>query len=867
MRQPQFSATSETGPFRPTKMEGDMTPFADERPAGSKQDNEVTQRETPRPPRASYLESLSQQRRSELANLRREPFSSTKQDDPNSEDYSYISHDFGRSDKLPDWLPPDPKSSEYTASQHLPRQMGHNDQSNRGRDFDSLAAASLGRMNTTPHRGLPPRATMSTPKAVLSDLYDTPTPTHSSVLSQEGQEAVARLRASKQRSSESSRVLQQGASLPLADRSKYQFETDSEDDEEAVSVETGSEWLGRNANKVRKFSFLGILRLILAFQGDRVGGTIISGAKTDTYEEIFEKNAYRDLSNMQSGVYGRKSAQSYVYQDRQLTAEEEEEEDILASWQEIRFMKQQDVSSTRNALGAAAEAVAGETGQSTLARLGLQGERLHSTEKNLDLAADHNRVPEEKARELKRLNKSMFTVRVGNPFVAAERKRELDENILNNHRDKERLRRAETLILPSTLSSRPPELSPFDIATIQDSAVMMSGSTSIQNESSDANQMEMSPTDPKPETTAESISQDPARGSELEQLASQVSPLPFNSAPYSRTRVRTPTDTMRQRSERMSRRGQEAKEQEMQQGGRGRKEEAAAEINPILRQRQPGLVEVVSVEKSTQKTKNRFLQSLRLGRKKEKAPEAIPRKDVWGPEEEGVDQFPDLPPLTPKQTTNVQQRDQRNPSGVSAGSMPLRTYIPAEESKPTTSASKVDISGVLCPALGVHVLPPRLELNRFVSARVTEKPDGSLEEIEPDREDIERQLEDEQGVKPQRGYALHTWKAYEMPTESHERQSLGIQGNLHLEEEEGYEDIHELHFGDPDKLRREKEKEDSRRRRALAPIPKDTTPSAATTEIDDLILQWTNIDKDSLNELNKEAGVGGEEDKLSEIET
>jgi hypothetical protein len=484
-------------------------------------DDEVTQHEAPRPPRASYLESLSQQRQSELATLRRELCSSTKQDDPNSEDASHISDALRsyyseKGDKLPDWLPPDPKSSEYTASQRFQRGMGHNDQSSRGRDSGPLTAASLGRMMNTPHRGPLPTATMSTPKAVLSDdqvatndiipisdkvtkdditpigdLWNTPTPTHSPVLTQEGQEAVATLHASKQRSSESSRVPQGRAGLPLADRSEYQFEADSEDDEEAVPVETGNKWLGRVANKVRKFSFLRILRLILVFQGDRVGDTIISGTKTATYEEIFGKTAYRNLSNVQSGTYGRKSAQSHgVYQDRRLTAEEEEEEeDILATKQEIRFMKQQDVSSTRNALQVATKAE--ETGRSTLARLGAQGERIRNTEKNLDLAADHSRIAEEKVRELKTLNKSMFAVRAGNPFASAERRRKLDEDILNSHRDRERVRRAETLIPLSTLSSRPPELPPFDMEEIQDPSVTISGSASIQSESSDANQIEM----------------------------------------------------------------------------------------------------------------------------------------------------------------------------------------------------------------------------------------------------------------------------------------------------------------------------------------------------------------------------------------
>jgi hypothetical protein len=42
--------------------------------------------------------------------------------------------------------------------------------------------------------------------------------------------------------------------------------------------------------------------------------------------------------------------------------------------------------------------------------LGAQGERIHNTEKNLDLASSQNRIAEEKARELKTLNKSMFAV-------------------------------------------------------------------------------------------------------------------------------------------------------------------------------------------------------------------------------------------------------------------------------------------------------------------------------------------------------------------------------------------------------------------------------------------------------------------------
>ncbi|KAF2836229.1 hypothetical protein M501DRAFT_987403 [Patellaria atrata CBS 101060] len=130
--------------------------------------------------------------------------------------------------------------------------------------------------------------------------------------------------------------------------------------------------------------------------------------------------------------YGTEGQGGYgAYQDRQLTAEEEEEEDVQASKQQIRFMKQQDVSSTRNALRLAAQAE--EQGRSTLTRLAEQGERIHNTEKNLDLASHQNRLAEDKARELKTLNRSMFAVHMKNPFTATSRRAERDAEIMESH--------------------------------------------------------------------------------------------------------------------------------------------------------------------------------------------------------------------------------------------------------------------------------------------------------------------------------------------------------------------------------------------------------------------------------------------------
>lgn len=111
--------------------------------------------------------------------------------------------------------------------------------------------------------------------------------------------------------------------------------------------------------------------------------------------------------------------------DRQASAEDDEEEDVEAIKQEIRFVKQESVASTRNALKAAAAAE--ESGMNALNSLSLQGERLHNVRKNLDLADNGNRTAAEHARELKTLNRSMFAVHVKNPFNSTARNKEREQ--------------------------------------------------------------------------------------------------------------------------------------------------------------------------------------------------------------------------------------------------------------------------------------------------------------------------------------------------------------------------------------------------------------------------------------------------------
>ncbi|KAL2840692.1 hypothetical protein BJY01DRAFT_218264 [Aspergillus pseudoustus] len=143
---------------------------------------------------------------------------------------------------------------------------------------------------------------------------------------------------------------------------------------------------------------------------------------------------YTEQQQQQPGGYGGASSgyATGTYEERQLTAEEEEEQEIQAVKQDIRFVKQGDVSSTRNALRIAAQAE--ETTRETLARLGAQGEMIHDTERHLDAAGVEGRIADEKARELKTLNKSMFAVHVSNPFTSAQRRKERDDRVMNVHR-------------------------------------------------------------------------------------------------------------------------------------------------------------------------------------------------------------------------------------------------------------------------------------------------------------------------------------------------------------------------------------------------------------------------------------------------
>ncbi|KAK3192829.1 Protein transport protein S9 plasma membrane t-SNARE [Lecanicillium sp. MT-2017a] len=119
-------------------------------------------------------------------------------------------------------------------------------------------------------------------------------------------------------------------------------------------------------------------------------------------------------------------------EQRELTEEEQEEAEYQAILAEKRQLQQESASSVSRSVQMARQA--NEVGRSTLARLGGQGERLYNTEKNLDLAANQNKIAQDRAAELKTLNRSMFAVHVSNPFTSKQRQQRADEEVMNRHR-------------------------------------------------------------------------------------------------------------------------------------------------------------------------------------------------------------------------------------------------------------------------------------------------------------------------------------------------------------------------------------------------------------------------------------------------
>ncbi|GCE99823.1 protein transport protein S9 plasma membrane t-SNARE [Zygosaccharomyces mellis] len=142
-------------------------------------------------------------------------------------------------------------------------------------------------------------------------------------------------------------------------------------------------------------------------------------------EEVGRRSQGQDMGASNRGFKTFEELQK----EEEARQQQEEDEAVDEVKQEIRFTKQGSVQSTRNTLRMAEEAEM--SGMNTIGMLGHQNNQFGNIENNLDLMYAHNRVADDKIGELKKLNRNMLAVRVGNPFNSRRRAREKAETMKN----------------------------------------------------------------------------------------------------------------------------------------------------------------------------------------------------------------------------------------------------------------------------------------------------------------------------------------------------------------------------------------------------------------------------------------------------
>jgi hypothetical protein len=84
-----------------------------------------------------------------------------------------------------------------------------------------------------------------------------------------------------------------------------------------------------------------------------------------------------------------------------------------------------------------------ETGRGTLATMAAQGERIHNTERNLDLASIGSDQANGQTKELARINASMLSV-IPNPFTGNRKREKEMQKAMDAHQDARETREATT---------------------------------------------------------------------------------------------------------------------------------------------------------------------------------------------------------------------------------------------------------------------------------------------------------------------------------------------------------------------------------------------------------------------------------------
>jgi len=136
----------------------------------------------------------------------------------------------------------------------------------------------------------------------------------------------------------------------------------------------------------------------------------------------------------------KQATRKYGYEGREQEEDFDEEEEVEGIKQEMRGIKQESLASTRNALRIAREAE--DTARGTVGKLADQSERIANTERHLDIAKANNQRAEDKADELKQLNRSIFrpVITWNKDAKRAAAENRIHERHLNERLDREKAR-------------------------------------------------------------------------------------------------------------------------------------------------------------------------------------------------------------------------------------------------------------------------------------------------------------------------------------------------------------------------------------------------------------------------------------------
>ncbi|KAI8965274.1 hypothetical protein F5Y11DRAFT_313516 [Daldinia sp. FL1419] len=161
---------------------------------------------------------------------------------------------------------------------------------------------------------------------------------------------------------------------------------------------------------------------------------LLSGAR-----ERYDQRQTNDVSGV-SGASGNTSVSKYggYGEQRELTAEEQEEVEVDSLKQQIKQERLATVQTTQNIARTADTLL--DSATQVVARLGGQTERLNHTEALIDKGSFASREAEQSTKKLKSLNRSMLAVHVGNPFTASKRQREIEQRALDEHRSEREIR-------------------------------------------------------------------------------------------------------------------------------------------------------------------------------------------------------------------------------------------------------------------------------------------------------------------------------------------------------------------------------------------------------------------------------------------